>query len=185
MEFKKELQHLINRFSKENGSNTPDFILADHLAACLENFDRTSRAREKWYGKELRIGGDVPKGSFEDQLPGMARDLVADGVNIECSVSVFNALYHEWSAANKKACTFKLSYNKETGLKELTIESTYPIEAPIAKDDPRVDRFGKILEVVHEQSKDGTTVRKVERDEGGAPAETPQRCETCHPDSHQ
>lgn len=51
-EFRVELQSLINRYSKENGSNTPDFILADYLAGCLENFDKTVAAREKWYGRE-------------------------------------------------------------------------------------------------------------------------------------
>lgn len=47
----------LNRFSAENGSNTPDFILAQYLLACLAAFNEASRAREAWYGKELRIGG--------------------------------------------------------------------------------------------------------------------------------
>lgn len=54
--FEKELQHLINRYSMENGSDTPDFILAAYLVKCLEAFNATSRHREKWYGKELSIG---------------------------------------------------------------------------------------------------------------------------------
>jgi hypothetical protein len=37
--------------SKENGSGTPDFILAQYLDGCLENFDKTITAREKWYGR--------------------------------------------------------------------------------------------------------------------------------------
>lgn len=62
-EFRKELEAAINRCSRENGSNTPDFILADYLAGCLAAFDNASRAREKWYGKSLSIGmgiGDLP-----------------------------------------------------------------------------------------------------------------------------
>ena len=55
MTFRKELEEVINRHSMENGSNTPDFILAEYLDDCLQNFDKTSRAREKWYGKELKI----------------------------------------------------------------------------------------------------------------------------------
>ena len=39
MDFRKELEDLINRFSKENGSNTPDFILAEYLEGCLSNFE--------------------------------------------------------------------------------------------------------------------------------------------------
>lgn len=33
--FEKELQTLINRHSKENESDTPDFILANYLKDCL------------------------------------------------------------------------------------------------------------------------------------------------------
>lgn len=44
-EFRKELETLINRHSLENGSDTPDFILAQYLTDCLEAFDRASRAR--------------------------------------------------------------------------------------------------------------------------------------------
>ena len=49
MDFKKELESLINKHSKENGSNTPDFILAEYLNNCLENFNHIITAREKWY----------------------------------------------------------------------------------------------------------------------------------------
>jgi hypothetical protein len=69
-EFRKALEDTINRFSRENGSNTPDFILADYLAACLLAFDEASRAREKWYGTELKIGGqDSPEHSAFNCAP--------------------------------------------------------------------------------------------------------------------
>lgn len=51
-EFKAELTGLINKYSMENGSDTPDFILADYLCACLLAFNQTSVVRAKWYGKE-------------------------------------------------------------------------------------------------------------------------------------
>ena len=54
--FEKELAALINRFCLENASNTPDFILAKYMKCCLDAFTLASRAREKWYGQELRIG---------------------------------------------------------------------------------------------------------------------------------
>lgn len=54
-EFKKELADLINRHSLENCSNTPDFILAEYLADCLDQFNKASNAREKWYGKSLNV----------------------------------------------------------------------------------------------------------------------------------
>lgn len=56
-QLRKEIETSINRVSAENGSNTPDFILAEFLTDCLAAFDKASRAREKWYGKELKIGG--------------------------------------------------------------------------------------------------------------------------------
>ena len=54
-EFEHELAGLINKYSIENGSNTPDFILAAYLVNCLIAFNRASRHRESWYGKELSI----------------------------------------------------------------------------------------------------------------------------------
>ena len=52
--FSKELENLINRYSKENGSDTPDFILSDYLNQCLETFDKILQAREQWYGCNLK-----------------------------------------------------------------------------------------------------------------------------------
>lgn len=54
-EFRKELEGLINRHSMENGSNTPDFILAEYLGGCLETFDRILRKRDEWYGRKPTI----------------------------------------------------------------------------------------------------------------------------------
>lgn len=57
--FAKELEALINKYSKESGSNTPDFILATYLNGCLETFDQTLKAREKWFkGPEEEIQPD-------------------------------------------------------------------------------------------------------------------------------
>jgi hypothetical protein len=55
-----ELATLLNRFSAENRSNTPDFILAEYLRGCLDLFDATVRRREDWYGhrhEPARIDG--------------------------------------------------------------------------------------------------------------------------------
>lgn len=50
------LKQILNRYSVENGSNTPDFILAEYMLATLKAFEIASLAREKWYGKSLCIG---------------------------------------------------------------------------------------------------------------------------------
>lgn len=49
MVFEKELLWLINKYSKENKSDTPDFILAQYLNGCLANYEETVKARDKWY----------------------------------------------------------------------------------------------------------------------------------------
>jgi hypothetical protein len=48
---RKEIEAAINRESAENGSNTPDFILAEYLTDCLSAFDKAVAAREQWYGR--------------------------------------------------------------------------------------------------------------------------------------
>ena len=51
-DFRRELERVINCHSKENGCNTPDFILAEFLTGCLAAFDAAVNRREKWYGRE-------------------------------------------------------------------------------------------------------------------------------------
>jgi hypothetical protein len=60
--FRTSLQHLINYESIENGSNTPDYILAEYLMGCLESFDRAVAKRDQWYGVKLVPGAcEFPK----------------------------------------------------------------------------------------------------------------------------
>lgn len=49
--FRKELAELLNRWSMENASNTPDFLLVDYLIDALRALDTAVRARERWYGR--------------------------------------------------------------------------------------------------------------------------------------
>lgn len=48
-DFKDDLAAVINKHSRENLSDTPDFILADYLYWCLANFQNTLRQRSEWY----------------------------------------------------------------------------------------------------------------------------------------
>lgn len=52
-EFEKNLEHLINKHSMENKSDTPDFILAEFLRKILDNYGDTVRARDKWFGVDM------------------------------------------------------------------------------------------------------------------------------------
>ena len=49
--FIEEIRVVINKHSKENGSDTPDFILAEYLEGCLNVFDKTVNSRESWYSR--------------------------------------------------------------------------------------------------------------------------------------
>lgn len=55
--FKQELVELINRHSVENDSDTPDFVLAEYVAHCLDAFSLVTRQRDKFHGF-------IPFGSF-------------------------------------------------------------------------------------------------------------------------
>ena len=46
--FEDELKSLLNKYSMENASNTPDFILAEYLMRCLDNYNRTVQRRHAW-----------------------------------------------------------------------------------------------------------------------------------------
>jgi len=70
--FRKELEQLVNKYSKENGSDTPDFILARYLENVLDNFDAAVKEREEWYGRQKHITDlpeDVPFPTVEQVPP--------------------------------------------------------------------------------------------------------------------
>lgn len=46
------IESAINSNSGENGSDTPDFILAEYLTDCLDAFDKATRSRKAWYGHD-------------------------------------------------------------------------------------------------------------------------------------
>ena len=53
-DFKHDLTKLINVYSLEAGSNTPDFIIAEYLTNALLEFDYAMRSRDNWYGYSQR-----------------------------------------------------------------------------------------------------------------------------------
>lgn len=54
MTFDDELRALLNRYSKENASNTPDWILVEYLLGCLAVFAATVGKRDVYYGDKRR-----------------------------------------------------------------------------------------------------------------------------------
>jgi len=55
--FKEALIEAINIYSQENGSDTPDYILAEYLVDCLAKFNKAVNDREVYYG---RLKNGVP-----------------------------------------------------------------------------------------------------------------------------
>ena len=53
-----DLEHAVasalNRYSAENPSNTPDWILAQYLLGCLAAWNMGVQQRETWYGRDAR-----------------------------------------------------------------------------------------------------------------------------------
>ena len=50
----KEISAVLNKYSLENPSNTPDFILAAFLIRCLDAFNYATVRRAAWYSPECR-----------------------------------------------------------------------------------------------------------------------------------
>ena len=49
IEFTKDLEHLINRHSVDNETNTPDFILAQYLVDCLTAYAIAVSVNKSWH----------------------------------------------------------------------------------------------------------------------------------------
>lgn len=54
--FEIKLRVLIHCQSIENGSNTPDFLLAEYLTRCLENYEKTMQVRDGYHGFHYKKG---------------------------------------------------------------------------------------------------------------------------------
>lgn len=63
--FQQELRRLLNKHCIENGSGTPDFILAEYIRASLEAFELGVILRERWYGREMDSRFGTPVMVFE------------------------------------------------------------------------------------------------------------------------
>jgi hypothetical protein len=63
--FTGELSALINRYSGENDSNTPDFLLATYLSDCLKAYNLAVQARDKWHAINRSPGSP----SHQEQKP--------------------------------------------------------------------------------------------------------------------
>lgn len=75
--FRQELESLINKHSKENESNTPDFALAGFLEACLAAFNASVLIRDH-YNKPKPVTAYSGKQSIADHVAKVAGNLVPE-----------------------------------------------------------------------------------------------------------
>jgi hypothetical protein len=78
---RRQLAQLLNSASRENESNTPDYILAAYMINCLQAYESAVNARDVWYGRIQRPGQ-------QQQLPPIA---IGDGPALPWPVTVDQA----------------------------------------------------------------------------------------------
>lgn len=54
-QFRKDLESLLNQHSKENESDTPDFVLAEFLIRSLAAFNAATKRRTTWYAPAAAV----------------------------------------------------------------------------------------------------------------------------------
>lgn len=59
--FEKELENLISRYSKDEESNTPDYIIAEFMKNSMDIFHRATKLRDNWYGGRRSVINDQDK----------------------------------------------------------------------------------------------------------------------------
>lgn len=77
-----ELARVLNRRSCENGSDSPDWVLAQFLVNALQAFNLSVVARERWYGRPA--GGGAGVGARTPEEPPTLRELLDDRLQELC-----------------------------------------------------------------------------------------------------
>lgn len=60
-DLERDLASVLNKHSAENGSNTPDFILAEYLIGCLKAYNTATKSKNAWNGNEYLNAGTTDK----------------------------------------------------------------------------------------------------------------------------
>ena len=58
-ELVKEIANILNCHSRENTSNTPDYVLAEFMVSALESFESSVCVREVFHGRNPLFIGEV------------------------------------------------------------------------------------------------------------------------------
>jgi len=55
----RDITSLLNRYSAESVSDTPDFVLAEFLLGSIKVFNESIHSREMWYGRKCGGGSAI------------------------------------------------------------------------------------------------------------------------------
>lgn len=64
MDFRTELTELVNRYSVDNRSHTPDFILANYLIDCIRAYDRAVSACTDYMENSPKLTAEQKQNPF-------------------------------------------------------------------------------------------------------------------------
>jgi len=107
-EVRKEIESLINRLSRENVSNTPDFILAEFMTKALEAAEAIIKDRDRWYGI--------------DPKPGLLKNEVTELIEPSCKPSL--------AVSGPSTETYTIDINRDGNMWCATFNGDYPPETP-------------------------------------------------------
>ena len=101
-DLKHALASALNRFSAENPSNTPDWILAQYLLGCLAAWNQGVQQRETWHGRDARPSvarsGPAPisplgHGTLCEKKPHVGEGYYRHGADDDSAYSVDHVYY--------------------------------------------------------------------------------------------
>ena len=110
--FQKELENLLNKYSQENTSNTPDFILANYLITCLNAFNYAINERYAFYGGDGDIDNTDTILAKEAKTQYVVRlydgfDRIWLDVSQPCSYEEAERIWHEYTKFGTEKTTYE------------------------------------------------------------------------------
>lgn len=84
--FLNEITYVINKYSEDNKSNTPDFILAQYMKDCLDVLNKTIRTRDAWHKKELWYVDETAPLMFPQQITACdhPKEFITEKLEMDC-----------------------------------------------------------------------------------------------------
>jgi hypothetical protein len=126
-----ELAAVINRNSLENGSNTPDFVLAKFIAGCLLAWDQSTLERDTFYGIAPRPGISAYAKNADDP---MAKENAALSAQNE-------KLKEAWNQVRMMVlCSVDISCAENDHGPQAALDAVKAMDAALSAPEPGADK---------------------------------------------